>query len=197
MTSDDVRIQMASTMTEMVNELRKESDRGSVIVAIAWLEEDLTGLLCNFVLPTLRSHQNNDELFGMNGCVASFSAKIDIAYRLGLVRESVARSLHLCRRIRNDFAHQSEFLDFSNTRTRDRVSEIYRLNEVIIESVWESAKESLPRELLDKIADEKRVVKALKSLITERELFEILVGTISAGLVFAKETVVPLRPLDG
>ena len=85
-------------------ELKGESPRGIVLVSAAMLEEALRELLVAFLVPNASA---SDTLFdGPMAPFGSFSAKIDAAYRLGLVSDKFCRDLHVIRRIRNDVAHQ-------------------------------------------------------------------------------------------
>ncbi len=78
---------MDKRICQMTDELSKESDRGSMIVAVAWIDDDLTRLLKSYLLSSHRSREKEDELFGVQGYLGTFSAKIDQAYRLALIRE--------------------------------------------------------------------------------------------------------------
>ena len=46
------------------------------------------------------------ELFENDRGLGTFSAKINIAYRLGLIDKVLKRALHIFRKIRNGFSHQ-------------------------------------------------------------------------------------------
>lgn len=133
----------------LTNGLKGESDRGCVVLAVAWIENDLTRLLKRHLLPSPKTSESSDELFGARGYLGTFSSKIDLAYRLGLIRRSNHQCLHLCRRIRNDFAHLSDGLSFSTPCVSDRVSEIFRLNEHIIQELWNESSENLLSEDTD------------------------------------------------
>jgi hypothetical protein len=114
------------------SEFEKETDRASVILAAIMLEEALTGLLKTRLAPTGSS---NDSLFdGATAPIGSFSAKIDLAYRIGLIPASFARELHLVRRVRNDFAH-----NISNA-TFDDPSEMQRIDELLASQGFNVAK---------------------------------------------------------
>lgn len=103
----------------LYKELDKESDRGAVLVAGAMLEEALEGLLVTHLVANPTA---SDPLFdGPNAPLQSFSAKIDIAYRLGLYSDRSCRDLHVIRRIRNDVAHRAAGCSFQDTSIGDRV----------------------------------------------------------------------------
>ncbi len=112
--------------------LSGESDRGSVIVSAAMFDDILSELLKHKLAPSI---EKKDELFD-NGSAAfsSFSARIDLAYRLGLIRVNVRATLHMVRKIRNDFAHVSEPNTFDSPKVKSRVLEIFKLNKEIMDS---------------------------------------------------------------
>jgi hypothetical protein len=105
-------------------EFGKESDRACVILAASMLEEVLESLLRSRLVPIAAS---DDPLFdGANAPISTFSAKIDLAYRIGMVSLDVARNLHLIRKIRNNFAHNVAGCSFEDGAVRNRVLELCR-----------------------------------------------------------------------
>lgn len=107
------------------DEFSKESERASVIVAAAMLEQALEALLKNALVPI---PGDEDAIFdGPYAPLASFSAKIDIAFRIGLIPPSYAKSLHLVRRIRNSFAHDVTGCSVEDSAVRNRTLELVRL----------------------------------------------------------------------
>lgn len=125
----------ARTFKEFMEIVQKESDRGSVLVAVSMVEEILSSLLKARLLPSL---DKTDELFDIGYApFSSFSAKIDLAYRIGCINQEVRRSCHILRKIRNDFAHATDIKDFSNSGTQDRIKELFQLNKAIISSFEE------------------------------------------------------------
>lgn len=87
----------------IIDEMEGESDRAVAIVGVAWVEEALADSISAF----LQSHgESSKRLFGGNGPLASFSAKIDLARLLGVITNTVWADLHRLREVRNEFAHQ-------------------------------------------------------------------------------------------
>jgi hypothetical protein len=105
-----------------VEEFARESDRAAVVLGAARLDAQLYQLISKVLVPCSGS---NDELLDGDAPLATFSAKINMAHRLGLIDASIARALHLCRRIRNSFAH--EITSSSLDAHRDRVRELVNL----------------------------------------------------------------------
>lgn len=100
----------------------QESDRACVILTVSFLDELLT-LILKTKLAAF--HSSNDPLFdGANAPLASFSSKIDLAYRLGVLSSRLCRDLHVVRRIRNDFAHNIDGCHFSDQKVHNRVREL-------------------------------------------------------------------------
>ena len=56
--------------------------------------------------------------------LGSFSAKIDMAYSLGLLPAEAYRHLHLIRKIRNEFGHRPEPITFNNPEISNRCREL-------------------------------------------------------------------------
>ncbi|MDR7121675.1 hypothetical protein [Rheinheimera soli] len=123
------------TFKEFMEIVKKESDRGSVLVAVSMIEEILSSLLKARLLPSL---DKTDELFDIGYApFSSFSAKIDLAYRIGCINQEVRRSCHILRKIRNDFAHATDIKGFSNYGTQDRITELLKLNKEMVSSYEE------------------------------------------------------------
>ena len=100
----------------------KESDRACVILTVSFLDELLT--LC-LRMRLVANPNAIDSLFeGGNAPFSSFSSKIDVAYRLGIISNRLCRDLHLVRKIRNDFAHNIEGCHFSDQKVHNRVREL-------------------------------------------------------------------------
>lgn len=105
-------------------EYEKETDRAAVIVAAAAFDSSLAALIGHFLVAVPSA---SDDLFdGPNAPLASFSAKIALAHRLGLISSRFARNLHLVRKIRNDFAHNISGASFEDASVRSRILELYK-----------------------------------------------------------------------
>lgn len=65
--------------------------------------------------------------------MGTFSAKIDLAYRIGLISLDEKSSFHLIRKIRNEFAHSSEEISFESDIIKDRISELFKLHKEILD----------------------------------------------------------------
>ena len=117
------------------DEFKGESDRACVILATALLDTALENLLRTYMAPC---PSNRDPLFdGANAPLATFSSRIDIAYRLGLVSSTFCRDLHLIRRIRNNFAHDVSGCAFEDSSVRDRVQELAKSSKCnLLDSTW-------------------------------------------------------------
>lgn len=114
--------------------LSKESDRGAVIVGAAILDDMLVEIMKARLVLT---ESGRDELFdGANAPCSSFAAKVDLAYRIGAIRLSVKRTLHIIRRMRNEFAHVSSPADFSSRAVQDQLREIFKLSHDGFEGFW-------------------------------------------------------------
>jgi hypothetical protein len=106
---------------EFLNEFKSESDRASVIIGAARLDLCLYHLLQFYLLPNAG---NQDDLLNGDSPLSSFSSRINICYRLGLIESKLARALHLVRKIRNIFAHETSGSSLDSGSHSDRVREL-------------------------------------------------------------------------
>jgi DNA-binding MltR family transcriptional regulator len=116
--------EMAQKALKSINEFKDfrtslltESDRGSVLMAAAFIEDKITQLLETYMV------QNNTiqkKIFEGNGALATFSSKIDISFLLGLIPKNVYNDLGVLRKLRNDFAHNAKAITFQTEYIKDR-----------------------------------------------------------------------------
>lgn len=107
---------------KVTTNLLKESDRGCVIFLAAQLDEALKELLLAF----LRRDEKGTKsvvgpLFSGYAPLATFSARIKLAYAIRLINQNVLEKLVTIRRLRNVFAHESGPIDLGDPRCRDLV----------------------------------------------------------------------------
>jgi len=106
-----------------MDEFEKETDRAAGIVGAAILDSALESALKAYLIKS--THAKNDSLFdGPNAPLSSFSSKIDMMFRLGLISEQMAKALHMIRRIRNNFAHDITNCDFKNQQVVSLINEL-------------------------------------------------------------------------
>jgi hypothetical protein len=106
---------------EFVNEFKGESDRAAVIIGAAKLDYMLYQILAKYLIPNAG---NSDDLLDGDSPLSTFSSRINICYRLGILDAGFARALHLIRRIRNSFAHEISGGKLDSGPHRDRIKEL-------------------------------------------------------------------------
>lgn len=106
---------------KFIDEFKGESDRAAVILGAAKLDLLLYQVIQQHLAPSVSS---KDELLDGDSPLGTFSAKIMIAYRLGLIDQEFTRSLQFVRRIRNSFAHEVSGCTLNSGSHRDRVKEL-------------------------------------------------------------------------
>ena len=102
--------------------LNQESDRAAAILAAAHFEHVLGKQIVHKFVELNRELQKN--IFDGYGPLSTFSAKIDIAFALGLYDEENRKGLHKIRRIRNEFAHAPRPINFNNEKIADMCSKL-------------------------------------------------------------------------
>ncbi|ASZ51792.1 putative mannitol operon repressor domain protein [Vibrio parahaemolyticus] len=99
--------------------IQAESDRGAVLVAASMLEDSLKRLIAAKLAP---SFTKKDLLFSEgNAPLGTFSSRIEIAYRLGLITIETKELLSIFKKVRNDFAHQVKVDSFELPKVKDRM----------------------------------------------------------------------------
>ena len=106
---------------QFIEEFSGESDRAAVVLGAAKLDQLLYQILAKLLLPT---PGNQDELLEGDGALSTFSARINLCYRLNLFDAGLCRALHLVRRIRNAFAHETSSRTLEAGPHSDRIREL-------------------------------------------------------------------------
>jgi len=190
----EARLRMAECFSSLAEELRGESDRGSVVLAAAWIDEQITCLIKSFLCTPL---SGQERLLKIGGPVGDFGAKIELAYRLGLIRKETHRSLELFRRLRNDFAHLSSPLTFQTPAVKDRVLEIFKLNEQMLEAIWDTVREvDSASSFLGDVGPGESKIEALWRTLGVRYVFDLSAATTASGLLLAVSQVEQLQVLE-
>ena len=102
--------------------ISSESDRGAVILAGSILDVALENLIVSFLLPPMKK---DDKLVsGAYAPLGSFSAKIEMCYRLGLVKAEIVEQLQLFKSIRNDFAHRITDAQLDSQNNKNKMQSI-------------------------------------------------------------------------
>jgi hypothetical protein len=108
------------SLTSVTDEIERQSDRGAGIIAGAFVEDFLKDALRSRLrLTEAHEEKTFSDLFGRTRPLSSFSAKIDLGFLLGIYRAEIHQDLHRIRRIRNEFSHEREPLDFSRQKIVD------------------------------------------------------------------------------
>lgn len=109
-------------------EFEKETDRASVILACAMIESTLETMIKSKLVP---SPTAEDNLFDTPYApVSNFRAKIELAYRIGLISSNLCHDLNIIRHIRNDFAHNIKGCSFEDPVVRNRITELMRSSDI-------------------------------------------------------------------
>jgi DNA-binding MltR family transcriptional regulator len=114
-------------MMRLLAEVHGESDRAAAILAAAAIDQRLTRLLYKLFGPET---SQSTSLFRPDDPLGNLSAKIEVAFRTGIIGTDLHRELHLLRKIRNKFAHSEEILAFAKSPIRDLAGELSILDKI-------------------------------------------------------------------
>lgn len=102
--------------------LADETDRGCALMAAEYISNELGELLRAYFVEDEKACDSMLE--SPNGALSTLSARIELAYLLGLIGPIACRELHLVRKIRNEFAHAYKPLMFSGTEIAGKCREL-------------------------------------------------------------------------
>jgi mannitol operon repressor len=110
-------------MLILTNELSRESERAAALLAAGYLDHLLGEFLATHMV--VAQSQVEEMLYkNGNGPLGTFSARMDLAYCLGLLSVDEHRDLNLIRKIRNDFAHRLTGQSFTTPSIASRCREL-------------------------------------------------------------------------
>lgn len=106
---------------ETIREIDRQEDRGAAVIAGAYLED--------FLFSAIKERFTDDApvvnaFFSGMGPLATFNAKIEMAYLLRIVSKECRAKMHTIRRVRNEFAHNLQPLNFETPHIRDMCSSL-------------------------------------------------------------------------
>ncbi|MCU0118580.1 hypothetical protein N8H74_09975 [Pseudomonas sp. B2M1-30] len=102
----------AQEILDFRRSITEETARGSVLMAAAFLDDRLKGLL---KAKLVNNNTIVTPVFDFNGALGTFSSRINFSYLLGLLPVNARTDLHNIRNIRNIFAHSALPLQFEDT----------------------------------------------------------------------------------
>jgi len=111
----------------IVDKIDQGDDRSAAILAEAFLEDRLT----KAILARLKEDKIVvGEMFKGYGPLASFKAKIDLAFLMSIIETPMHVNLHRIRKIRNRFAHRLEAHDFEVPIIRDLCDKLLHISTI-------------------------------------------------------------------
>lgn len=122
-TAKQVMMEALGRATDFMKSYLYEPDHVAVILATSRMDGLVGDLIRARLLPCPSS---KDDLLESEYGVSTFSVRIDLAHRLGLINAGMARALHLFRKIRNAFAHCSQGQSLAVSPHKERVNDLIR-----------------------------------------------------------------------
>ena len=125
----DTNIDINNQTPEYIKEIARktllveiESPRACIMIVAAYMEDLITRILKKSLVIPL---DVNDELFCEYGPVYNFGAKLNLAYRMGLISQDLLWALNKIRKLRDKCAHTHSEISFNDDTIKDLVFEIH------------------------------------------------------------------------
>lgn len=109
------RIEAAKKLVILLN---KESDRGCCLLSVSFLDNELKLLLEDKLVGSAKQKK---EILGFNGALGTFSSRIQLSYSIGLISKQITDDINIIRKIRNDFGHNYEYIDFETEKIQNKI----------------------------------------------------------------------------
>ena len=107
---------------ETTDAIERQEDRGAAILAAAYLEDRLTlAIKARLISDT----KVTNSFFSGMGPLATFSAKINLAYLMGIFNTTNKDFFHTIRNIRNEFAHNLSPITFETPKIERLCRQLY------------------------------------------------------------------------
>lgn len=104
--------------------LAERTPRTMVIVGSSRIDTLLYDILCSYFLPKRTKAKDNDELLEGDRPLSTFSSRIKLCYRLGIIDDSFCNALEILRSLRNDCAHSVTF-DPTKSPAREHIANLF------------------------------------------------------------------------
>ncbi len=111
MTDDLFQDEVMPRVLEWLRQMHNVDDRLFIIVSASKIDELLTQLLKSKLIHDAA----DDRLFGHDRPLGTFSSRILLAFRLGVIDRQLERFLQALRKLRNDAAHAANTLNLTTS----------------------------------------------------------------------------------
>jgi len=102
----------SNELTTVLLDLNREKNAQARAITLgALLEAKLESAIYTKLIPNIPKN-SSERIFGVQGILATFSAKIEMAFVLGLIGPETRKDLDHIRAIRNAFAHAKGIISF-------------------------------------------------------------------------------------
>jgi len=104
-----------------LDELKRESDRGLVLVGTSFIDEKLKLTLISFCIDSKSTNRLINEF---NSPLGTFSSRVDACLALGLIDEFEHHEISILRKIRNELAHGLHGMTYEDVKIKGLISSL-------------------------------------------------------------------------
>jgi DNA-binding MltR family transcriptional regulator len=172
--------------------LAQLDERGLVLALAAFAEEALGDLIEAFLIPGDPAKQ---LLEGFNAPLGTFSARIKMAYCLGLITKRQHADLDQLRRIRNEFAHNWEPMSFDDQKIAAHIRALHfsSIDDDFPASPTEKVRTSLGSLLIELRSTTNQINKrGYRAKLVGQDLIAGVVGELDDQIAICRKRLVEL-----
>ncbi len=119
---------MDEMLKKVIEEVSERPMRSSIITASALMDTMLEQVLKKYLIECA----NLEEIFSFQGCLGTFSSKIEMSYALGIISKELRDDLNMYRKIRNKCAHNITITDQTLNEIKGLIGNFNLLKNVFI-----------------------------------------------------------------
>ncbi|MCZ8091443.1 MltR family transcriptional regulator [Flavobacterium sp.] len=116
-----ISLEDSKLITKIRFSINKESDRGCALLSVSFLELQIEKVLKKKLIG---NKKHIDKIFDFNGALGTLSNKLDLSYSLGIISKIEYDDINVIRKIRNEFAHSYDDIDFNTQKIESSINNL-------------------------------------------------------------------------
>ncbi len=113
--------ELSKQQQSILDVLKTETELACVLIGTSYIDQCLSEILREYFIAKSKTV---NKILDSRGLLGTISAKIDLAYSLGLISKPVKCDLDIIIEIRNSFAHSHEKIHFESRKIKELIEKL-------------------------------------------------------------------------